>query len=87
MIIPIITFKTELGFSASIEVLSCIYTVHKSYKELREQFEEDIKGAIETLKEEGLPIPTEEEMKKELLETIADTDLNEIYRIEFINYN
>lgn len=87
MIIPIITFKTELGFSASIEGLSCIYTVHKSYKELREQFEEDIKGAIETLKEEGLPIPTEEEMKKELLETIADTDLNEIYRIEFINYN
>ncbi|KGM99776.1 hypothetical protein Z969_10390 [Clostridium novyi A str. 4570] len=71
MKVPIIVFKTVNGFSASIVGLKYLYLCHETYEEL---------------KEVGEPIPTAEEMKKELIEDIGIQYLQDFYKIEFIDY-
>ena len=46
-----------------------------------------ISSAIEEFHEEGEPIPTAEEIKNALIEDISIQDLEDFYKIKFIDYN
>lgn len=87
MKVPIIVFKTDKGFSPTIVGLNYFYLCHETYDELESDFMNGISSAIEEFHEEGEPIPTAEEIKNALIEDISIQDLEDFYKIKFIDYN
>lgn len=87
MKVPIIVFKTDKGFSATIVGLNYFYLCHETYDELESDFIKGIESGIRGLNEHNLKLPTSEEIIKELQEQLEIQEVEMIQSIEFIEYN